>query len=86
MEGDAAGTTGPVFAVKDGTSFSKPHATEEALKEGRAQKQEAIHEEGKKTMEDSPSYRPLEEKEVTPAPEAEAERTVTMGFPCRRRP
>ena len=71
-EGDAAGTTWPVFAVKDSTSFSNPHAAEEALKERRAQKQEAIDEEGKKTMEDSPSYSPLEEKEVTPAPEAEA--------------
>ena len=71
-EGDAAGTTWPVFAVKDSTSFGNPHAAEEALKERRAQKQEAIDEEGKKTMEDSPSYSPLEEKEVTPAPEAEA--------------
>ena len=71
-EGDAAGTTWPVIAVKDSTSFSNPHAAEEALKERRAQKQEAIDEEGKKTMEDSPSYSPLEEKEVTPAPEAEA--------------
>ena len=70
-EGDAAGTTWPVIAVKDSTSFSNPHAAEEALKERRAQKQEAIDEEGKKTMEDSPSYSPLEEKEVTPAPEAE---------------
>ena len=68
-EGDAAGTTWPVIAVKDSTSFSNPHAAEEALKERRAQKQEAIDEEGKKTMEDSPSYSPLEEKEVTPAPE-----------------
>ena len=71
-EGDAAGTTWPVIAVKDSTSFSNPHAAEEALKERRAQKQEAIDEEGKKTMEDSPSYSALEEKEVTPAPEAEA--------------
>ena len=71
-EGDAAGTTWPVIAVKDSTSFSNPHAAEEALKERRAQKQEAIDEEGKNTMEDSPSYSPLEEKEVTPAPEAEA--------------
>ena len=71
-EGDAAGTTWPVIAIKDSTSFSNPHAAEEALKERRAQKQEAIDEEGKKTMEDSPSYSPLEEKEVTPAPEAEA--------------
>ena len=36
-EGDAAGTTWPVFAVKDSTSFSNPHAAEEALKERRAQ-------------------------------------------------
>ena len=71
-KGDAAGTTWPVIAVKDSTSFSNPHAAEEALKVRRAQKQEAIDEEGKKTMEDSPSYSPLEEKEVTPAPEAEA--------------
>ena len=80
-EGDAAGTTWPVIAVKDSTSFSNPHAAEEALKERRAQKQEAIDEEGKKTMEDSPSYSPLEEKEVTPAPEAEAEKDSDNGVP-----
>ena len=54
---------------------------EEALKERRAQKQEAIDEEGKKTMEDSPSYSPLEEKEVTPAPEAEAEKDSDNAVP-----
>ena len=59
--------------------FSNPHATEEALKERRAQKQEAIDEEGRKTMKDSPSYSPLEEKEVTPAPEAEAEEDSDNG-------
>ena len=80
-EGDAAGTTWPVIAVKDSTSFSNPHAAEEALKERRAQKQEAIDEEGKKTTEDSPSYSPLEEKEVTPAPEAEAEKDSDNGVP-----
>ena len=80
-EGDAAGTTWPVIAVKDSTSFSNPHAAEEALKERRAQKQEAINEEGKKTIEDSPSYSPLEEKEVTPAPEAEAEEDSDNGVP-----
>ena len=80
-EGNAAGTTWPVFAVKDSTSFSNPHAAEEALKERYAQKQEAIDEEGKKTMEDSPSYSPLEEKEVTPAPEAEAEKDSDNGVP-----
>ena len=90
-EGDAAGTTWPVIAVKDSTSFSNPHAAEEALKERGAQKQEAIDEEGKKTMEDSPSYSPLEEKspsyspleekEVTPAPEAEAEKDSDNGVP-----
>ena len=80
-EGDAAGTTWPVIAVKDSTSFSNPHAAEEALKERHAQKQEAIDEEGKKTMEDSPSYSPLEEKEVTPAPEAEAEKDSDNGVP-----
>ena len=79
-EGDAAGATWPVIAVKDSTSFSNPHAAEEALKGRRAQKQEAIDEEGKKTMEDSPSYSPLEEKEVTPAPEAEAEKDGDNGF------
>ena len=68
-EGDAAGTTWPVIAVKFSTRFSNPHAAEEALKGRRAQKQEAIDEDGKKTMKDSPSYSPLEEKEVTPAPE-----------------
>ena len=47
----------------------------------RAQKQEAINEEGKKTMEDSPSYSPLEEKEVTPAPEDEAEKDSDNGVP-----
>ena len=78
---DAAGTTWPVFAVKDSTSFSNPHAAKEALKERRAQKQEAIDEEGKKTMEDSPSDSPLEEKKVTPAPEAEAEKDSDNGVP-----
>ena len=85
-EGDAAGTTWPVIAVKDSTSFSNPYAAEEALKERRAQKQEAIDEEGKKTMEKSPSYTPLEEQEVTPAPEAEAEKDSHNGIVCRRRP
>ena len=80
-EGDAAGTTWPVIAVKDSTSFSNPHAAKEALKERCAQKQEAIDEEGKKTMEDSPSYSPLEEKEVTPAPQAEAEKASDNAFP-----
>ena len=78
-EGDAAGTPWPVIAVKDRTSFSNPHATKEALKERRAQKQEAIDEEGKKTMEDAPWYSPLEEKEVSPAPEAEAEKDSDNG-------
>ena len=78
-EGDAAGTTWPVIAVKDSTSFSNPHAAEEALRERRAQKQEAIDEEGKKTMEDDPSYSPLEEKEVNPAPEAEAGKDSDNG-------
>ena len=80
-EGDAAGTTWPVLAVKDSTSFSDPHAAEEALRERRAQKQETIDEEGKKTMEDSPSYSPLKEKQVTPAPEAEAEKVSDNGVP-----
>ena len=80
-EGDAAGTTWPVIGVKDRSSFSNPHAAEEALKERRAQKQEAIDEEGKKTMEDSPLYSPLEEKEVTPALEAEAEKDSDNGVP-----
>ena len=84
-EGDAAGTTWPVIAVKDSTSFSNPYAVEEALKERRAQKQEVIGEEGKKTMEDSPSYSPLEEKEVSPAPDLKRKRTVTTGFLCQRR-
>ena len=80
-EGDAAETTWPVIAVKDSTSFSNPHAAKEALKECRAQKQEAINEEGEKTMEDSPSFSPLEEKEVSPAPEAEAEKDSDNGVP-----
>ena len=80
-EGDAAGTTWSVIAVKDSTSFSNPHAAEEALKERRAQKQEAMDEAGKKTMEDSPSYTPLEEKEVTLAPEAEAKGDSDNGVP-----
>ena len=80
-EGDAAGTTWPLIAVKDSTSFSKPPTAEDALKERRAQKQEAIDEEDKKTMEDSPSYSPLEEKEVTLAPEAEAEKDSHNGVP-----
>ena len=80
-EGDAAWTTWPVNAVKDSTSFSNPHAAEEALKERRARKQEAIDEEGKKTMEDFHSYSPLEEKEVIPAPEAEVEKDSDNGVP-----
>ena len=80
-KGDAAGTTWPVIAVKDSTSSSNPHAAEEALKERRAQKQEAIDQKGKKTMDDPPSYSPLEEKEVTPAPEAEAEKDSDNGVP-----
>ena len=80
-EGDAAATTWPVIAVKDSTSFSNPQAAEEALKERRAQKQEAMDEEGKKTMEDSLSYSALEEKEVTPALEDEAEKDSDNGVP-----
>ena len=80
-ESDAAWTTWPVIAVKESTSFSNPHAAEEELKERRAQKQEAIDEKSKKTMEDSPSYSPLEETEVTPAPEAEAEKDSDNGVP-----
>ena len=80
-EGDAAGTTWPVIAVKHSTSFSNPHDAKEALKERRVQKQEAIDEEGKKTMDDSPSYSPLKEKEVTSAPEAEAEKDSDNGVP-----
>ena len=71
-EGDAAGSAWPVTAVKDSTSFSNPHAAKEALKQRRAEKQEAINEEGKKTMQHSPSFSPLEEKEVSAAPQAEA--------------
>ena len=51
------------------------------LKEHRAQKHEAINEEGKKTIEDSPSYSPLEEKEVSPASEAESEKDSDNGVP-----
>ena len=80
-EGDAAGTMWSAFAVKESTSFSNPHAAEEALKERRAQKQEAINEEGKETMEDCPSLSPLEEKEVSPTPEAEAEKDSDNGVP-----
>ena len=80
-EGNAARTTWPVIAVKDSTSFSNPHAAEEALKERRAQKQEENNEKDKKTMEDSPSFSPLEEKEVSPAPEAEAEKDSDNGAP-----
>ena len=80
-EGDAAGTTWPVIAVKDSTRFSNPHAAKEALKERRTQKQEVINEAGKKTMEDSPSFSPVEEKEVTPVPEAEAEKDSDNGVP-----
>ena len=80
-KGDPAGTTWPIIAVKDSTSFSNQHAAEEALKERRAQKQEAIDEEGKKTLEDSPSFSPLEEKGVSEAAEAEAEKTSDNGVP-----
>ena len=80
-EGDAAGTTWPFFAVQDSTTFSNPHAAREALKQRRAQKQEAIDEEGKKTLEDSPSFSPLEDKEVSEAPEAEAEKDSHNGVP-----
>ena len=80
-EGDAAGTMWAVIAVKDSTSFSNPHAAEEALKERRAGKQEAINEQGKKTIKDSPSFSPLEEKEGSPAPEAEAQKNSDNGVP-----
>ena len=80
-DGDAAGTTWPVFAVKDSTSISNPHAAKEALKQRRAEKKEAIDEEGRQTMEDSPSFRPLEEKEVSEAPEPEAEKVSDNGVP-----
>ena len=80
-EGDAAATLWPVIAVKDSTSFSNPPAAEEALKERRAQKQEAISEEGKKKMEDSPLFSPLEEKEVSATPEAEAEKDSDNSVP-----
>ena len=80
-EGDAAGTTWPVIAVKDSTSFSNPHAAEEALKERRTQKQEAINEEGKKRMEDSPLFSPLGKKEVSPTPEAVAKKDTEKHIP-----
>ena len=85
-EGDAAGTTWPVIAVKDSTSFSNPHAAEEALKERRAQKQEAIDEEGKKTMEDTPRTVHSRRRRSLPRRKLKRKRTVTMGFLCRRRP
>ena len=85
-KGDAAGTTWPVIAVKDSTSFSNPHAAEEALKERRAQKQEAIDEEGKKTMEDSPRTVHSRRRRSLPRRKLKRKRTVTMGFLCRRRP
>ena len=72
-EGDAAATTSPVIAVKDSTGFTNHHAAEEALKQRRAQKQEALDGEGKQTLEDFPLFSPLEKKEVSEAPEAEAE-------------
>ena len=71
----------PHAPKKNSTSFSNPHAAEEALKERRTQKQEAIDKEGKKTMEDSTSYSPLKEKEVTPAAEAEAKKDSDNGVP-----
>ena len=85
-EGDAAGTTCPVMAVKDSTSFSNPHAAEEALKQCHAEKQEAIYEEGKKTLEHSPSYSPAQEKEVIECPEAEAEKDSVNGVPVPATP
>ena len=54
-EGNTAATTWPVIAVQDSTSFSHPHATEEALTLRRTQKREAIGEEAKNTLEESPS-------------------------------
>ena len=85
-EGDAAWTTWPVIAVKHSTSFSNPHAAEEALKERRTQKQEAIDEEGKQTLEDSPSFSPLKEKEVSEAPEAEAKMDSDSWVPVTTSP
>ena len=80
-EGVAAGTTWPVIAVKDSTSFSNRHAAEEALKQGRAERQEAIDEEGEKTMEDSLFFSPLEEKEVSEAPQPQAAKDSDNGIP-----
>ena len=69
--GGAAGTTWPVIAVKDSISFSNPHAAEQAFKQLRAAKQEAINEEGNKTM----------EEEVSEAPEAEADKDCDSRVP-----
>ena len=80
-EGDVAGTTWPIFAVMDSTSFSNPHAAEEAWKQRRAEKRQAIDEECKEKMEDSPSFSPLEEKEVNEAPEAQAQTDSDNGVP-----
>ena len=62
-------------------AFSNPHAAKEALKQRRARKQEAIDEECKKTLEDSRSFSSLEEKQVSDAPEAEAEKESDNGVP-----
>ena len=80
-EGNAAGTTWAVITVKDSTSFSNPHAAEEALKQRRVQKQDVIDEQGKRTLGDSPSFSALEEQEVSEAPEAEAGKDSDNGVP-----
>ena len=51
------------------------------MKQRPAQKEAAIDEEGKRTLEHSPSLSPLEENEVSGAPEAEAEKDIDNGVP-----
>ena len=54
---------------------------EEALKQRRTQRKEAIDEEGKKTWEVSPLYRALEEKDASHTPRAEEEKDTDNGVP-----
>ena len=55
------------------------------MKQRGTEKQEAINAEGKKTLQDPPSYSPLEEKEVSEAPDAEAEKDSDSWVPVATR-
>ena len=61
------------------------NAAEEALKQCRAEKQEVIDEDGKKTLEDSPSYSPMRRRRSV-RPEATVETDGDNRVPVPRPP